>query len=1668
MGLRGSIVVAAFAALAAIGASPAVHGQAAALPPLRLFLRAGPKTHGPGEHDHPRWLEEWTPLLRARGATVEGALRFPTAEELARTDVLVIYAAEGGSIHGEERAALDALLARGGGVVALHDSVCGDDPHWWKTVIGGAWEHGHAKWHTDVIDLYYADHDHPISAGCGNFRLRDEIYHELHFVDGVKVLANSFHTVFDIAPQAWVYEGKAHRAFVSLQGHFHESFSNPAWRGSLLRGIAWAGRRDVETLTSKEERDSFAYPPGGPTRPEKAHEALALHPDFAMSLVAAEPVVVKPISIDWDARGRTIVALTPGYPEKSANSGIPAHDEIAILVDADGDGRAESRKTFCSGLDLVTSVVPWKDGVIVSAAPVILWLRDTDGDDACDERVVLFQGFGFGDTHATVSNLRFGLDGWIYATQGYSGGASRHVTGVDGTDHGHIGNGLFRFRPDGSAIEMVSAYGSNTWGLDWSDDDELFFTMANGAHLRHVVVPERVLAGGRIGGVESFAEVPDHDRVFPLTHETAPAYVQIDFVGGFTAAAGCLVYTGGAWPEPWRNAHFVTEPTVNLVHHDVLAAKGVTFGASKAREAEFLAGSDLWFRPVHLREGPDGAAYLLDFYNQAVVHNDTRGPPHGPTNAARRPDRDHQYGRIWRLQHRDAKPAPVPKLHGASDDELVAALDHANRWVRATALRLLIERGTVARRSEVVDREKKALLAMARNGATGPGRLAAAWALQQCGGVDAATIGALLADRDAGVRKTAARLAALHGVLEDGSAVAERLIALLPTADARLRLELLAALGDLPSSDATVAALVATWPRLDDDWSRTALVRAAARDGEAAVAAACAAGDAQAGLVEQVVARTTRTSPTAALALLPHVAAGRAKSPALLRSTIAALRKSLPADAAPALSAPLETCLRELLADADVELALAVLPLAVRLDPAGRLAPAMGGLADRLQATVADEAQPANARVAALRSLLSIADRRANAIAAAAPLLVPTAPLDVQLAAIEALATTDDVAAARPLVAAFGVLSERARERIFEPLIARASWTAALLDAIEAKPAAARELGPQRLHRLKNHPDAATAERATKVLAKALPGSDATIDALIAKLLPEVDSAGDAAAGKVVFEANCAKCHTAYGAGGKVGPELTGMGMHGAKDLLPVILDPNRVIEGSFTEWQAFLKDGRLETGVLVRETAEAVVLRNAEGDKEFARADLAKLKNSGKSPMPAGFESLGAKGLRDVIAYLGGGVEGWRVVDLRPHATASGAAGLYDAKRDPNRLRFARHGIVDVKGVPFELLDPQRVVSGMNAIVLKGGPVADWESKKKPQRVEIELGLDLVRLHVLGGIAAWGFPYFREVEPILAVTWKYADGTTAETVLQNGVEFADWIGRRDVPGSEFVPGLLAEDSAGQVRYHALEPPKKGRVASIVLASYDNRYAPTVLALTEELPGAKRSASAAPAGPPPARDVVLFGGGSSHDFAKHYGEGDVATLAAAGMKSVAYSEGSADLAALLPTAKVVVLANNQPLPDAALRKALFGFVENGGTLVALHAATWFNWSDWPEWNGAIVAGGARSHEAYGEFDVEQATAPDVAAADAALLAGLPKSFAIQDELYRFEPAKDAKVALLLRGRSRTSGADYPVAWSRAVGKGRVLCCTLGHDAAAHSHPAYQQLLTNTVRAALKR
>jgi type 1 glutamine amidotransferase len=232
--------------------------MAAQREPLRVFIRAGEKTHGPAgndEHDYPVFMTEWTKLLSARGASVQGALRFPTAEELAKTDVLIIHTGDGGTCNLSERALLEAYTKRGGGLVILHDGMCSDDAVWFATVAGAAKQHGERNWSRGVLKMHFVDDAHPVTKGLRDFEFNDEAFFMLRKAPEMRVLATTaLPQNGEIAPQAWVYErtqpgGQPSRSFVSMQAHYYKNFSQPTYQELILRGIAWAGKRDVALLT---------------------------------------------------------------------------------------------------------------------------------------------------------------------------------------------------------------------------------------------------------------------------------------------------------------------------------------------------------------------------------------------------------------------------------------------------------------------------------------------------------------------------------------------------------------------------------------------------------------------------------------------------------------------------------------------------------------------------------------------------------------------------------------------------------------------------------------------------------------------------------------------------------------------------------------------------------------------------------------------------------------------------------------------------------------------------------------------------------------------------------------------------------------------------------------------------------------------------------------------------------------------------------------------------------------------------------------------------------------------------------------------------------------------------------------------------------------------------
>jgi type 1 glutamine amidotransferase len=226
--------------------------------PIHVYIRAGLKSHGEGAHDYPQFLADWSKLLTDKGALVDGSYHFPSAEELANTDVMLMYKGDAGYMTATERAVLENFMKRGGGLISIHDTLCGDDPTYYSTIVGGAKKHGEQNFSAGAIKYTIVDKASPIMKGLTDFQIDDEAFFKITWsqAPAIKVLATApMPSTGEVVPQMWTYErtifgGQPSRSFVWMQGHTYTNFKKPEIEGMLLRGIAWAAHYPAETLVS--------------------------------------------------------------------------------------------------------------------------------------------------------------------------------------------------------------------------------------------------------------------------------------------------------------------------------------------------------------------------------------------------------------------------------------------------------------------------------------------------------------------------------------------------------------------------------------------------------------------------------------------------------------------------------------------------------------------------------------------------------------------------------------------------------------------------------------------------------------------------------------------------------------------------------------------------------------------------------------------------------------------------------------------------------------------------------------------------------------------------------------------------------------------------------------------------------------------------------------------------------------------------------------------------------------------------------------------------------------------------------------------------------------------------------------------------------------------------
>lgn len=718
---------------------------------------------------------------------------------LNQYDGFALYANHDEITKSQEKALLN-FVESGRGFIPIHcASYCFRNSDKFVELVG-------AQFKSHEVGTFTADisnAEHPITAGLEPFETWDETYvHHLHNENRTVLMERVEGDAKE--PWTWIRTHGNGRIFYTAYGHDERTWNHPGFHTLMERGIKWAvgdiAAKNANALSFPERTYTEAKIPNyeqrdpppklqAPFNTEESHSLIQIPVGFELELFASEPQINTPVAMNFDEKGRLWYLETTDYPNEIKIEDMTGNDKIKIVEDTDGDGKADSFKVFAENLSVPTSLVFYDGGVIVSQAPHFLYLKDTDGDDKADVREILFSGWGTFDTHAGPSNLRYGFDNWIWGTVGYSG-----FDGIVGEDTLKFGQGIYRFKPDGSKLEYMGSTSNNTWGLGFTETFDILASTANNTHSAYLGIPGKYYEGTIGIKGRDVKKIDGHYLFHPITQNVR----QVDVFGGFTAAAGHNFYTARSFPkEYWNRIAFVCEPTGHLLHNAILEGDGAGFKESDGWN--LLASADEWVSPIHTEIGPEGNLWILDWYNFIIQHNPT--PPgfeNGFGNAHINPLRDKQRGRIYKLSYKAGKKGKAYDLDHESTADLLAALKSENMKWRLHAQRLLVESGQL----DVVNQ----LIAIAKDrsvdeiGLNGPA-IHALWTLDGLGAINDAKVVDLLRTSlkhpAAGVRKAAIQILPKHEENLDAMVDAK----VFYDQDAHTRLAAFLTLADMPFSN---------------------------------------------------------------------------------------------------------------------------------------------------------------------------------------------------------------------------------------------------------------------------------------------------------------------------------------------------------------------------------------------------------------------------------------------------------------------------------------------------------------------------------------------------------------------------------------------------------------------------------------------------------------------------------------------------------------------------------------------------------------------------------------------------------------------------------------------------------------------------------------------------
>lgn len=923
-------------------------------------------------------------------------------------------------------------------------------------------------------------------------------------------------------------------------------------------------------------------------------------PNLVKELVTSEPHIESPVALTWDADGAMYVIQMSDYPTSETGG------SIRRLYDADRDGIYEQATTFASGLKWPSGALAWNDGLLVTAAPDILFLQDRDGDGIAEHREVMFTGFVEGNQQLRVNGLIWGLDNLVYGANGRSGGNVRSMRAPN-QPAVSIQRDDFRFDPISGQFEAIA--GLSQFGLGRDDFNHRFLSW-NTIPFRQAVIEQADLRRNpsltRGESIALITDSQDTGRVFPIS--SPPKTFNRERTDYFNASCGSMIFRGHGLGADYHGNAFVAEPLTNLVHRKVLTQQGPLFIAKRIEQnQEFFGSEDNWTHPVFPALGPDGTLYIADFYREWVEH------PQFVQEALRKGIDfrvGHEHGRIWRVRHKDFRAIAPPSLKRMTNTELVALLETDNAWARETAQRLLVER----KPTDVTD----ALNKVALHANHPVSRVQALWTLQGIGSLSAETLVKNLLDSSAAVRCQAIELA--RRFHSQHLEVNRQVLSLHDDTDEEVRFRLTLFAGDSATAESRRALANIALRDAENEWMRLAILS---------------------GL---------REKPEEFVEVLQHISPTAFRNPSpgvrtLLRETIALVARTgdLNDQRLTRLVAMIAEMAKKdrtlgliLLAGLGEGLAHTPAPLNLVLKhPPQAWSTSVSDLSELISSTpdmVRDAETATSTRLVAWDVLVKAKPDEASSLFE--DLLNPLQPEELQSAAARAVGESAIREIAQSLMENWGTYTLSTRRGLLTSLSRRSELVSVLLDGLEQGQLQLREVDFTTRDILARHADPDVKERVKKLFHSQ---ANSNRQEIVKKYAQSAEQSGNNQRGAVLFAQHCAVCHQMRGEGARVGPDLSGIASRPKPAILADIMDPSRDISPDFTNYVVATKQGQVLMGLLVAETPGGVRLRRQQAAEDFvSRADIEELRSNSKSMMPEGFEErFNEQELSDLLEFL-------------------------------------------------------------------------------------------------------------------------------------------------------------------------------------------------------------------------------------------------------------------------------------------------------------------------------------------------------------------------------------------------------------------------------------------------